>query len=188
MVKLIMLSPQHQKQLLDIAKASIAHGLEHGRPVNIDINDYPAELTPTRATFVTLKINDQLRGCIGSLTAHAPLVIDIADNAYSAAFKDPRFPALAKTEFDTLQYHISILAEPKPMKVNDEQDLLSQLRPSIDGIVLHEGAQRSTFLPSVWESLTDPVEFIQNLKLKAGLSKDHWSDTIHFERYTVEEF
>lgn len=183
-----MLSPQHQKQLLEITKASIAHGLEHARPVNIDINDYPAELTPTRASFVTLKINDQLRGCIGSLTAHAPLVIDVADNAYSAAFKDPRFPALSKTEFDALQYHISILAEPEPMKVNNEQGLLSQLRPGVDGLVLHEGARRSTFLPSVWESLTDPSSFVNHLKQKAGLPTDYWSDTIHFERYTVEEF
>lgn len=183
-----MLSPQHQQQLVDLAKASIKHGMEHGRSLSVDINDYPTELTPIRATFVTLKINDQLRGCIGTLTAHSPLVIDVAENAYSAAFNDPRFSALTKAEFDSLQYHISILTEPEPMKVKDEQDLLSQLRPGMDGIVLHEGTRRSTFLPSVWESLSDPTEFIQNLKLKAGLSKDHWSDTIHFERYTVEEF
>jgi len=183
-----MLSPQHQQLLLQVAKDSIQYGLEHGRPLNVDINDFPPELSPTRATFVTLKINDQLRGCIGTLTAHAPLVIDIADNAYSAAFKDPRFPPISKSEFDSLQYHISILTEPEPMKVIDEQDLLSQLRPGIDGIVLHEGMQRGTFLPSVWESLAEPESFLQNLKLKAGLQKNYWSDTIHFERYTVEEF
>ena len=183
-----MLSPQHQQQLQEIAKAAIKHGIEHGRSLSVDINDYPAELTLNRATFITLKINDQLRGCIGTLIAHAPLVIDIADNAYSAAFKDPRFQPVSKTEFDSLQYHISILTEPEPMKVKDEQDLLSQLRPGIDGIVLHEGTRRSTFLPSVWEALPDPAEFIRNLKLKAGLSGDHWSNTIHFERYTVEEF
>lgn len=183
-----MLNNQDQQQLVQLARESIEYGLEHGQQMSVDVNDYPPELTPLRATFVTLKINDQLRGCIGTLTAHAPLVLDIADNAYSAAFKDTRFPPVSKNELDSLQYHISILTEPEPMSVKDEKDLLSQLQPGIDGIVLHEGSRRSTFLPSVWESLTEPDSFIQNLKLKAGLPKDYWSDTIHFERYTVEEF
>jgi len=183
-----MLSEQHQQILMQVAKDAIQYGLQHGQPQSVDINDFPPELSPTRATFVTLKIDDQLRGCIGTLTAHAPLVIDIADNAYSAAFKDPRFPPVTQAEFDSLQYHISILTEPEPMSVKDEQDLLAQLRPGIDGLVLHEGTRRSTFLPSVWESLSDPASFVQNLKLKAGLAKNHWSESIHFERYEVEEF
>ena len=183
-----MLNQQAQQQLVQLAKESVEYGLKHGEQMSVDVNDYPLELTHTRATFVTLKINNQLRGCIGTLTAHAPLVIDIADNAYSAAFKDPRFPPVAQNELDSLQYHLSILTEPEPMTVKNEQDLLSQLRPGVDGIVLHEGSRRSTFLPSVWDSLTDPASFIQNLKVKAGLPKDYWSDTIHFERYTVEEF
>lgn len=183
-----MLNQQEQQQLIDLAKESIKYGLEHGQRLSVDINDFSSALTPVRATFVTLKINNQLRGCIGTLTAHSPLVIDIADNAYSAAFKDPRFPPLSKDEFPSLQYHISILSEPEPMVIQSEDDLLSQLKPGIDGIVLHEGSRRSTFLPSVWESLPEPRSFIEHLKLKAGLAKDYWSETIHFERYTVEEF
>ncbi|MGD8784021.1 MAG: AmmeMemoRadiSam system protein A [Thioalkalispiraceae bacterium] len=183
-----MLNQQEQEQLIDVAKQSIKYGLEHGERLEVDSNDYPASLTPRRATFVTLKKNSQLRGCIGTLTAHAPLVIDVADNAFSAAFKDPRFPPVTEKEFNDLQYHISILSEPEPMQIKNEQDLLDQLRPGIDGVVLHEVSRRSTFLPSVWESLSDPKSFIENLKLKAGLDKDYWSDTIHFERYTVEEF
>lgn len=183
-----MLTEQGRQQLIDVAKESIKYGIEHGQLISVDANDYPSELTKTRATFVTLKINDQLRGCIGTLTAHAPLVLDIADNAFSAAFKDPRFSPVTKDEFNALQYHISILTEPEPIKVKDEKDLLAQLKPGVDGIVLHEGSRRSTFLPSVWESLPNPVDFIQHLKLKAGLPKDYWSDTIHFERYQVEEF
>ena len=183
-----MLNQQERQILLELAKKSIKHGLDHGGRMKININDFPATLTSTRATFVTLKINDQLRGCIGTLNAHAPLIVDIADNAYSAAFKDPRFPPVSKKEFNNLQYHVSILSEPQPMTVKDEQDLLSQLRVGTDGLVLHEGSRRSTFLPSVWESLSDPRNFLEQLKLKAGLPGDYWSNTIHFERYTVEEF
>ncbi|MGD8925745.1 MAG: AmmeMemoRadiSam system protein A [Thioalkalispiraceae bacterium] len=183
-----MLNQQEQQQLINLAKESIQYGLEHGQRLSVDINDFPATLTPVRASFVTLKINNQLRGCIGTLTAHSPLVIDIADNSFAAAFKDPRFPPLSKAEFESLEYHISILSEPEPMKVQSEEDLLTQLRPDIDGLVLHEGNRRSTFLPSVWESLPEPRSFLEHLKQKAGLPADYWSDTIHFERYTVEEF
>lgn len=183
-----MLNKENQKLLVQVARDSIEYGLEHGQKMSVDINDFPPELSPVRATFVTLKINNQLRGCIGTLTAHSPLVIDIADNAFSAAFKDPRFPPVTRDEFDSLQYHISILAEPEPMTIKNEKDLLKQLRPGVDGIVLHEGTRRSTFLPSVWDSLKEPDSFIQNLKVKAGLPKNYWSKSIHFERYTVEEF
>ena len=183
-----MMNREQQELLKQIAMDSVAYGLNHSSPLPVEIHDYPDELTALRATFVTLKINNQLRGCIGTLVAVSPLVVDVANNAYSAAFRDHRFHAVTKKEFPDLQYHISILEHPQTMQVKDEQDLLNQIKVGQDGLVLHEGQQRSTFLPSVWESLNDPREFIEQLKLKAGLPRHYWSDSIHFERYRVEEF
>lgn len=182
-----MFNDQQKQTLLNLAKASIKHGLEHGRPLPINLNDYEVTLTKQGACFVTLQINHELRGCIGSLEAYRPLVEDVADNAFAAAFRDPRFPKLGNDEYDKLHYHISVLDKPQPMSFISEQDLLQQIRPGIDGLVLHDKFNKGTFLPSVWESLPDPESFLQHLKLKAGLSPGYWSDTIQVERYTVED-
>ncbi len=140
----------------------------------------------TRATFVTLTIDAQLRGCIGTLEARRALVEDVASNAYSAAFEDPRFAPLERAEFERLDIHLSLLSAPEPIQFGSEKDLLAQIRPSLDGLVLEEGARRGTFLPSVWEQLPDPVEFLRHLKRKAGLPADYWSATLRVSRYTSE--
>lgn len=176
-----------RKTLLAMARASIKYGLQHGAALPIVIDEDP-QFAEAGACFVTLKLRDQLRGCIGTLEARQPLARDVAENAYSAAFRDPRFSPLRENEFSQLEIHISILSPPEPFPVNDEHDLLQQLRPGIDGLVLKDGYHRATFLPSVWESLPEARQFVQQLKLKAGLAANHWSDTIQFHRYTVEEF
>jgi uncharacterized protein len=175
-----------KKQLLDLARASIQYGLEHGNPIAVTLGNYPAHLQEQRACFVTLQIDHQLRGCIGSLEAHRPLVEDVADNAYAAAFRDPRFAPVSEIEYPQLQYHISVLNPPEPMSFTSEQDLLNQIRPGIDGLVLSDRGYRGTFLPSVWESLPTAQEFLSHLKQKAGLPSDYWSDTLRVDRYTVE--
>ncbi len=169
-----------------MAKSSIQHGLQNGRALKINLGDYPEELRELRATFVTLQLNHQLRGCIGMLEAVRPLVEDIAENAYSAAFKDPRFPPLSVGEFDALDIHLSILTPAEPVLFSSEQDLLSQLQPGVDGLILQEGYRRGTFLPSVWESLPEPVSFLRHLKQKAGLPPDYWSNDIRIFRYHAE--
>jgi AmmeMemoRadiSam system protein A len=113
-------------------------------------------------------------------------VEDVADNAYAAAFRDPRFPTLTQDEYPMLQYHISVLNPPEPMTFTSEDDLLKQIRPNIDGLVLSDKGMRGTFLPSVWESLPTAEQFLSHLKQKAGLPADYWSDTVKVERYTVE--
>jgi len=183
-----MLNETNRLALKSVAQASILHGLTHPSPLQLESGDYPSELFEVKASFVTLKINNNLRGCIGTLDAHRPLVVDVSHNAFSAAFKDRRFPPVTEQEYNQLQYHISVLSVPQKMKVVSEEDLYAQLQPGHDGIVLMDGHYRSTFLPSVWESLTTPQSFIQQLKLKAGLDAHYWSDSIHFERYEVEEF
>ncbi|MCK9396305.1 MAG: AmmeMemoRadiSam system protein A [Methylobacter sp.] len=180
------LNKENRQRLLDLAKTSIVHGLQAGRPLTINLDDYPPELTEPRATFVTLQTNDQLRGCIGMLEAVRPLVEDIAENAFSAAFKDPRFPPLDASELSDLEIHLSILTPAEPVLFSSEQDLVSQLQPGIDGLILQEGYRRGTFLPSVWESLPEPKQFLRHLKQKAGLPPDYWSDNIRIFRYHAE--
>jgi len=172
--------------LLHIARASIEHGLELGGPLLIDTLSYSEKLQQPRATFVTLKINDTLRGCIGTLIAKEPLVNSIAHSAWSAAFEDPRFERLSMDEFDKISISLSILSPAEPIEFDSETDLISKIRPGIDGLILEEGYNRFTFLPSVWESLPDAEIFLQHLKQKAGLPPSYWSESIKVERYTAE--
>lgn len=178
-----------QNILLSVAANSIQYGLIErvGLPVHKDNFDDP-KLKADRATFVTLEINSQLRGCIGSLEAMHPLINDVAHNAFAAAFQDPRFPALNEKEFDHLDIHISILSESEPMNFSSEEDLLSQIRPGVDGLILSDNFQRGTFLPSVWESLPNAHDFLRHLKMKANLPENYWSDTLKVERYTTFSF
>ena len=150
--------------------------------------DYPAPLQIAGASFVTLTNDGKLRGCIGTLEACRALVCDIALNAFNAAFRDPRFPPLTADELVNLQVHISILKPATPVACESEADLIRQLRPGIDGLILQDGAQRATFLPSVWESLPDAESFVRHLKLKAGMSANHWSPTMQAFRYPCESF
>lgn len=182
------LTKPQQSVLLTLAWESIAHGLKTGKPLKINPAEYPAELTMPRATFVTLERKNELRGCIGMLEAIRPLVQDVAENAFAAAFCDRRFIPLADHELADLEIHISILSPAEEMTFSSELELLGQLRPDVDGLILQEGSHRATFLPSVWESLHAPIQFLQQLKQKAGLPATYWSKTIKAYRYTTESF
>ena len=184
------LSNDDQKTLLQVAKQSIEFGLQSaGRQrLEINANDYEEKLRLERASFVTLNMHGNLRGCIGSLEAHQALVLDVCHNAHSAAFGDPRFAPLSPQEFKDLDIHISILTPAEPMNFSSQQDLIAQLQPGIDGLILQEGYHKGTFLPSVWESLPQPEQFLQHLKLKAGLPPNYWSDSVQMFRYTTESF
>ena len=175
-----------QQQLLELARRSIQQGFQTGKPLTINLADFPETLRESRATFVTLHRNQQLRGCIGVLEAIRPLAKDIVENAFSAAFKDPRFPKLTADELKDLDIHLSLLTPAEPILFANEQDLLAQMIPGIDGLIVQEGSRRGTFLPSVWETLPKPDQFLQHLKQKAGLPPDYWSDSIQFFRYRTE--
>lgn len=180
------LSPEQRKLLLDLARDSIRHGLKNRKPMPVELDRLPPELTAQRATFVTLEKKGELRGCIGSLEAVRPLAVDIAANAYAAAFRDPRFPPVAEPEVDELEIHLSLLTPAEPIAFSSEADLIAQLQPGLDGLILEEGGMRGTFLPSVWEGLPEPREFLQHLKLKAGLPAHYWSTTLKIYRYRTE--
>lgn len=183
-----MLSDSHRKILKGLAKASIEHGLKYGRPLQLDITTMANELTIQRATFVTLEKKGQLRGCIGMLEAHRALAEDIAENSYVAAFSDSRFPPLNESELDDLSIHLSILSPAEIMPCQSEAELIQQIRPDIDGLILDDGLHQATFLPSVWESLSEPIDFINQLKMKAGLPVNYWSKELRAYRYTTESF
>lgn len=177
-----------QATLLAVALASIKCGLQSGSALQPDIGNYPPVLAETRASFVTLKQNNMLRGCIGSLEPRTSLVTSVADNAYAAAFRDPRFPVLTGPEVAGLTIQLSVLGDLQAVACDSEADLLGQLQPGVDGWVIQDCGSRGTFLPSVWESLPDPRQFLEHLKMKAGLSTNYWSDTIEIWRYSTESF
>ena len=140
------------------------------------------------ATFVTLRSSGELRGCIGSLQARRPLGADVRANAVAAAFDDPRFAPLRAAEYDEIDVEVSLLSAAAPLPVASEYDLHAQLQAGVDGLILELGSRRCTFLPQVWEMLPGAREFVDELKRKAGLRRDFWSDELRFSRYTVEKF
>ncbi|MBU0743861.1 MAG: AmmeMemoRadiSam system protein A [Gammaproteobacteria bacterium] len=179
-------NPKEKQILLKVADDAIKFGLKEHKIQPIKLEDYPKNLQSHGASFVTLEINKQLHGCIGTLEAYRPLIQDVAQNAYAAAFLDMRFPSLTAEEYPSITKHISILSQPTPIFFDSEENLIKQIRPGIDGLVLSDNGYRGTFLPAVWESLPQPKQFLQHLKLKAGLPENYWSKTLKIERYTVE--
>jgi len=179
-------SETEKQIMLKTAADSIQYGLAHHQTMPVNLSDYPENLQKRRACFVTLELNNQLRGCIGSLQAHQALIQDIAHNAFAAAFGDTRFFPLNAQELSLLDIHISILSEPTPIQFDSEQDLLRQLRPNIDGLIFRDQGHQGTFLPSVWKTLPTSEEFLTHLKLKAGFPKEYWSDTLKIDRYEAQ--
>jgi len=182
------LEPQAQRSLLRVALRSIDYGIASGRSWRPRADDYPEGLRRERASFVTLENSDGLRGCIGLLEARRPLVVDVAKNAFSAAFEDPRFPPLTRPERDGLEVHISVLSSPEPLAAHSREDLLAQIRPGVDGLIIEDQGCRGTFLPSVWDQLAEPASFLAHLLAKAGLPPAHWSGTLKVWRYATQSF
>lgn len=183
-----MIRPEQRKQLTRLASLSIEHGVRQGCALPVHGSEWSAELYETRCSFVTLHKHGQLRGCIGSLVATQPLARDVSHHAFDAAFRDPRFLPVVADELESLQLHISVLSIPSALSFDSEADLLDVIQPGLDGLILREGTQQATFLPAVWESLPEPVQFLAQLKLKAGLDRNYWSDQITIERYTTESW
>jgi AmmeMemoRadiSam system protein A len=171
-----MTEDQGQK-LLCLARATIA--------ARLGLSDASSRIIPDnqladpafqeqRGTFVTLKIRNQLRGCMGCLTPSETILEGIQRNAVNAAFNDPRFPPLTGPELEQAEIEVSILTNPQDLEYSDGKDLLKKLRPNIDGAIISKGMARATFLPQVWEQLPRTEEFLSHLCRKAGLSPDEW--------------
>lgn len=146
-------------------------------------NDLRKKYSEKKACFVTLTINNRLRGCIGSLTPIKPLWMDVVDNAINAAFNDYRFKPLSKKEFEKIKIEVSVLSNAKEIKYNNSNDLLNKIKKNY-GLILSKNSFSSTFLPQVWEQINTKKEFLEELSLKAGLKKDDWKTSKIFY-YTV---
>jgi len=170
--------------LLPLARAAIAGQLGAPHAASGD-----AEwLRGIGASFITLKQQGKLRGCIGTLQAHRPLRTDVEANAVAAAFRDPRFKPLERHEFDAVRVEVSVLSSIESVTFRDEDDALAQLRPEIDGVIFEYGHHRGTFLPQVWEDFHDPRVFLGHLKYKAGLPPDFWDAAVKLSRYSVNKW
>ena len=150
------------------------------------LKQYP-QLGLPKATFVTLTLYEQLRGCIGSLIAHRPLLDDLISNAHSAAFGDPRFLPLTLEEFKDIKIEVSLLSEPKLLPYTTKETLKSEIHSGVDGVILRLGNYQATFLPQVWEELNDFETFFAHLGMKAGIGSDPLSYHPEVYIYQVEK-
>jgi len=181
-------SAEERGQLLSVAHRSIEHGLGRHGPFDVKPADFPPHLSEKRACFVTLYRHGELRGCTGTIAARSPLVVCVSEHAFTSAFRDLRFPPLASSELEGLEISISVLSAPEEVVFEDEDDLIAKLRPGLDGVIFQSEGNLGTLLPSVWEALPDPRQFLRQLKRKAGFRADYWSAGIRISRYTTEQF
>ena len=172
--------------LLDICKKSIVSGFKTGKYLGTKSLEVPEVLHQSGASFVTLEINENLRGCIGSIIAHRSLIEDLSQNAFASAFSDPRFTPLKENEFKFLDIAISLLTIPVSISFVDEEDLLNQIAENEDGIIIKDGGYQAVYLPSVWEQLPDKKMFLNSLKQKAGLTPSYFSKTFEAYRFRSE--
>jgi len=181
----------HHKQgkiLLYSARGAISRAVKFTAWADESVDTSVQWLQRPGATFITLTQHGRLRGCIGSLQAHQPLIENVRSNAVSAALHDTRFLPVTADELESIRIEVSLLSALQPIRFASEPDALKQLRPGRDGITLEYGVYRSTFLPQVWDSLPQPQEFLTHLKVKAGLCADFWNDNLQLSRYTVQKW
>lgn len=173
---------------LTIAREAILSAFENSHiDTNALLHAYP-DLAHPYATFVTLTLHGKLRGCIGSLNAHRPLVEDLISNAKSAAFRDPRFPPLSPEEFAEIRIEVSLLTPPQRIEYGSKDELKDLIHPRIDGVILRHGNYQATFLPQVWDDLRDFDSFFDHLGMKAGLGTDPLSHHPEVYTYQVQKF
>lgn len=183
------LTLEEQNVLLRMARDAMERGVKGEKLPPLDDSSLTPRLREEGASFITLTVRGQLRGCIGALEPYQSLAQDVREHAIAAALEDPRFPAVSERELNGIQIEVSRLTRPVPLEYKNADDLLSKLRPHVDGVILRDGFHRATFLPQVWEKIPDPVEFLGNLCYKMGASPDLWREK-HLEvlTYQVEEF
>jgi uncharacterized protein len=183
------LTDEEKETLLRLARGTLERGVRGLELPAVEADETTPRLNDPGASFVTLTIKKQLRGCIGALEPYQPLAQDVREHALAAALDDPRFPPVTPEELDQIEIEISRLTLPRRLDYADASDLLNRLRPNIDGVILRDGMRRATFLPQVWEKLPDKEAFLDNLCSKMGAMPDTWRKK-HLEvlTYQVEEF
>ena len=182
------LADTHRAILVDAAYATLRHIAAKSRPPEVDVPSFAPALRAQRATFVTIELDGQLRGCVGSLAPVAPLIADVVANTHKAAMQDHRFKPMSTEEIAQATVSISILSHLRPQPFVSEADLLDRVRPGVDGLVIRQGDHRALFLPKVWSELPSPHDFLGRLKQKAGLPDAPLAGTTTAFRFTAETF
>ena len=177
-----MVNKQEQKFLIQLAKNSI---IDNGK---LNSNNIPNALKEKKGIFVSLYVNNELRGCIGSLLPSDSIFKSVIKNAINAAYHDYRFPPLTKNDFNSLKIEISVLSDPVRLHIIDFNHLLKKLNEE-EGLILKKGQQMATFLPQVWQQINDKTEFLRHLCFKAHLDEDAWKDSdVEVYAYNVKKF
>ncbi len=184
-----MINNEDRQILLELARRSIEKAAQNQKLPQIRLNEYSVQLQANGASFVTLTKLGNLRGCIGTLQAYQPLVMDVVEHAAAAATEDFRFHPVSPDEIPGIAIEISVLSEPQKMTYHSSEELLSQLIPGESGVILKDGRARATFLPQVWDQLPDKAEFLSHLCSKMGAPSDLWkTKNLEVFTYQVEEF
>jgi AmmeMemoRadiSam system protein A len=183
------LTQEEKQTLIHLARQALEAGVNGVVLPAVDSSRLTSLLQAEGAAFVTLTINGELRGCIGALEPYQPLVDDVREHAAAAGLEDYRFLPVQKSELSKIKIEVSRLTVPKPLDYKGPDDLLDKLRPNVDGVILRDGVRRATFLPQVWEKISDKAAFLANLCYKMGAAPDTWR-TKHLDVliYQVEEF
>jgi AmmeMemoRadiSam system protein A len=183
-----LLGDANRRVLLDVATDVIGDAVTRRDPRVPDPSDFDAPLQEPRASFVTLERGDQLLGCIGTLVAAEPLVVDVARHALAAAFADPRLPPVTRDDFAEMSVKVSVLTTPEPVPAASFDELVAAVRPGVDGLLVEARRHRATLLPSVWDHVADTDQFLGVLWQKAGLARGAWPAGVAVSAYTTEEF
>jgi AmmeMemoRadiSam system protein A len=185
----ISLDPQarHGERLVRLAREALEERLRE-RLRSPDDGREEEWLQGPGATFVTLRRQGELRGCIGNVEPRSPLIEVVRANAVGAALRDPRFPPVRPEELDDLEVEVTLLSEPEPLPAASEEEAIAALRPGVDGVLLRWHHYQSTYLPQVWESVSDPRLFLASLRTKAGLPADLWDEALELHRYVAHHW
>ena len=167
-------SRTEREELFALINQAIETGLDGKELVLPDLKKFPLKWQQKRGVYVTLNIGDKLRGCQGTKEAEKPFVHAVMDAAYRAAFQDKRFSKLTKEEYNNPDFntYISVLGKMKPVAFQTEQDIIKQLKPFQDGVLLEYQKQKGLFLPSVWAKRPSASDFWKGVKKKAKLKED----------------
>ena len=180
-------APEQGHGLLGLARRAVERGPGGALP-EPDVRELGEALREPRASFVTLTAAGRLRGCCGHLEPTGPLGLDVWRSAHASAYRDTRFPPVRREEVGGLGIEVSVLGRPEPIAAASEQELVDMLEPGLDGVIVTLGTARATFLPKVWSSIPEPAVFLRELRRKAGLPVDFWSEELRWMRYRVEAF
>jgi AmmeMemoRadiSam system protein A len=183
------LTNEEKDALLQIARRAMSEAVRKELVTPLHMDNLSPTLQKNGASFVTLTINGDLRGCIGALEAYQPLALDVQEHAIAAALQDYRFPRVTITELESIHIEISWLSEAVDLVYEEPLELTKLLHPGVDGVILQDGFRKATFLPQVWQQLPDPVVFLGHLCNKMGAASDLWQKRLlKVKTYQVEEF